>query len=39
MAPEAIWELSLSIWPLAKGFHPSPILTGAPTPNPTERPT
>lgn len=38
-APEAIWELSLSIWLLAKGFRPSPILTGAPTPNPTERPT
>jgi len=38
-APEAIWELSLSIWLLAKGFHPSPVLTGAPTPNSTERST
>jgi Domain of unknown function (DUF4386) len=27
-APEAIWELSLSVWLLAKGFRPSPILTG-----------
>jgi hypothetical protein len=27
-APEAIWELSLSIWLLLKGFRPSPILTG-----------
>ena len=27
-APEAIWELSLSIWLLVKGFRPSPILTG-----------
>ena len=26
--PEAIWELSLSVWLLAKGFRPSPILTG-----------
>ena len=28
--PEAIWEFSLSVWLLAKGFRPSPILTGAP---------
>ena len=27
-APEAIWELSLSVWLLFKGFQPSPILTG-----------
>jgi Domain of unknown function (DUF4386) len=30
-APEAIWEFSLSVWLLAKGFRPSPILTGPPT--------
>src|SRR3712207_3277299 len=29
-APEAIWEFSLSIWLLVKGFRPSPILSGAP---------
>jgi hypothetical protein len=29
-APEAIWELSLSVWLLVKGFRPSPILTGEP---------
>ncbi len=29
-APEAIWEFSLSIWLLARGFRPSPILTGPP---------
>jgi hypothetical protein len=29
-APEALWELALSVWLLAKGFRPSPILTGAP---------
>jgi hypothetical protein len=29
-APEAIWEFSLSIWLLFKGFRPSPILTGEP---------
>ncbi len=29
-APEAIWEFSLSVWLLAKGFRPSSILTGAP---------
>jgi hypothetical protein len=27
-APEAIWELSLSVWLLTRGFRPSPILTG-----------
>jgi hypothetical protein len=27
-APEAIWELSLSVWLLVRGFRPSPILTG-----------
>ena len=27
-APEAIWELSLSVWLLIRGFRPSPILTG-----------
>jgi hypothetical protein len=29
-APEAIWELSLSLWLLIRGFRPSPILTGPP---------
>jgi hypothetical protein len=29
-APEAIWEFSLSIWLLLRGFRPSPILTGPP---------
>jgi hypothetical protein len=29
-APEALWEFSLSVWLLAKGFRPSPILTGPP---------
>jgi hypothetical protein len=29
-ALEAIWELSLSVWLLARGFRPSPILTGHP---------
>jgi hypothetical protein len=29
-APEAIWEFSLSVWLLVRGFRPSPILTGAP---------
>jgi hypothetical protein len=29
-APEAIWEFSLSMWLLLKGFRPSPILTGEP---------
>jgi hypothetical protein len=29
-APEAVWELSLSLWLLLKGFRPSPILTGEP---------
>jgi hypothetical protein len=30
-APEAVWELSLSVWLLIRGFRPSPILTGPPT--------
>lgn len=29
-APEALWEFSLSIWLLVKGFGESPILTGRP---------
>jgi hypothetical protein len=29
-APEAIWELSLSVWLLVRGFRPSPVLTGPP---------
>jgi hypothetical protein len=29
-APEAVWEFSLSVWLLVRGFRPSPILTGAP---------
>jgi hypothetical protein len=29
-APEAIWELSLSVWLLVRSFQPSPILTGEP---------
>jgi hypothetical protein len=29
-APEALWEFSLSVWLLAKGFRPSPVLTGHP---------
>ena len=29
-APEAIWEFSLSVWLLVRGFRPSPILTGQP---------
>jgi hypothetical protein len=29
-APEAIWEFSLSVWLLVKGFRPSPVLTGPP---------
>jgi len=32
-APEAIWEFSLSVWLLLKGFRPSPILTGEPVPS------
>jgi Domain of unknown function (DUF4386) len=31
---EAIWEFSLSVWLLAKGFRPSPILTGTPVNKP-----
>jgi len=30
-APEAIWEFSLSVWLLTRGFRPSPILTGPPS--------
>ena len=30
-APEAIWEFSLSVWLLIRGFRPSPILTGQAT--------
>ena len=30
-APEALWELSLSVWLLVRGFQPSPFLTGEPT--------
>jgi hypothetical protein len=38
-APEAIWEFSLSVWLLTKGFRPSPILTGSPaTPNQASQP-
>jgi Domain of unknown function (DUF4386) len=38
-APEAIWEFSLSVWFLAKGFRPSPILTGPPAiPSQASRP-
>jgi hypothetical protein len=29
-ASEALWELSLSVWLLVRGFRPSPILTGEP---------
>jgi hypothetical protein len=39
-APEAIWEFSLSVWLLAKGFRPSPILTcpaGSPGPGAISR--
>ncbi len=28
---EVIWEFSLSVWLLIRGFRPSPILTGQPT--------
>jgi hypothetical protein len=31
-APEAIWELSLSVWLLVRGFRPSPVLTGSAAP-------
>jgi len=34
-APEAIWELSLSVWLLVKGFGPSPVLTGEPARSPS----
>jgi hypothetical protein len=29
-APEAVWEFSLSVWLIVRGFRPSPILTGTP---------
>jgi hypothetical protein len=29
-APEAVWEFSLSVWLLVRGFRPSPILSGDP---------
>ena len=29
-APEAIWELSLSLWLLIRGFRPSHVLSGTP---------
>ena len=32
--PEFIWELSLGIYPIVKGFKPSPILEAGP---PTSR--
>jgi len=28
--PEVVWEFSLSVWLLFRGFRPSPILTGPP---------
>lgn len=37
-APEAIWEFSLSVWLLLRGFRPSPILTGEPVSTPTRDP-
>ena len=36
-APEAAWELSLSIWLLVKGFSPSPVLSGEAVPSDSER--
>jgi hypothetical protein len=38
-APEAIWEFSLSVYLLVKGFRPSPILTGGPMTPAEERRT
>ena len=36
--PEVVWEFSLSVWLLFRGFRPSPILTGPPLPGaPDER--
>jgi hypothetical protein len=29
-APEALWELSLTVWLLARGFRASPVLSGPP---------
>jgi hypothetical protein len=26
--PVALWELSLGVWPVVKGFKPSPITAG-----------
>jgi Domain of unknown function (DUF4386) len=31
---EVIWEFSLSVWLLTRGFRPSPILTGQPVARP-----
>jgi hypothetical protein len=31
-APEALWEFSLSVWLLVRGFRASPILSGQPVP-------
>jgi hypothetical protein len=30
--PEVVWEFSLSVWLVFRGFRPSPILTGPPLP-------
>jgi hypothetical protein len=32
--PIALWELSLGIWLLVKGFRPAPVLAGAPADSP-----
>jgi hypothetical protein len=32
--PEFLWELSLGIYLIVKGFRPSPILDGPPEPRP-----
>lgn len=29
-APEIVWELSLGIWLVTKGFRPAPLITGTP---------
>jgi Domain of unknown function (DUF4386) len=31
-APEFLWELSLGVWLVVKGFRPSPILSGGASP-------
>ncbi len=31
--PEILWEASLTIWLIVKGFRPSPILSGDPSPS------